>query len=77
MEAARLISEGKRRAQEETEKASRRAQEITEKGVQDILSAANKKAQIAESQPYFTSVDYRSFTTGPGSFSITAARTTE
>ena len=50
VEAARLISEGKRRAQEETEKASRRAQEITEKGVQDILAAANKKAQIAESR---------------------------
>ncbi|MCZ6790108.1 MAG: hypothetical protein O7D33_09290 [Chloroflexi bacterium] len=50
VEAARLISEGKRRAQEETDKASRRAQEITEKGVQDILTAANKKAQIAESR---------------------------
>ena len=50
VEASRLISEGKRHAQDETERASRRAQEITEKGVQDILSAANKKAQITESR---------------------------
>ena len=45
-----MISEAKRDVQESMDRAARRAQDITEKQVQDILTAASKKAQITETR---------------------------
>ena len=51
VEAARLISEGKRRAQEETEKASRRAQEITEKGCGTSSPPPTRRHRLPNPEP--------------------------
>ncbi len=50
VEAARILSEAKHRAQETVTESMRKAGEITEKEVQDILLAANKKADLTETQ---------------------------
>ena len=50
IESSRMISEAKRDAQETMDRASRKAQDITEKQIQDILTAATKKAQLTEAR---------------------------
>ena len=50
VEAARIVSDAKRQSRETVDSASSRAEEMTEKSVQDILTTAQKKAQLTENR---------------------------